>query len=400
MPILLYTYLMTEMLAPFFASLLIINLVLILGRLMQVLDTIFGFGIGVADFIRICIYIMPGLLLFSLPMAGMIGIILAFTKMTNDNEIMSLKAAGVGIYRMLPPVLLFALIAAGLTGLASTYLIPSGTVAMKKMLFQLAKEKVEKGLQEKKFSEGIGDVVLYVDTISPETKEWKGVYLSDLRDKKTPLTILAKSGNLSSQVEEMNLILNLVDGSLHRSFDDTSQTIQFERYTLNLPIEQPTNVAGQAATDIGKRGMTLNQLMDKMNIGQKNGERPLGWSQYAIEFHKRLVLPVGCFILSVIGLPLALLRTTPRSKPLGLPLGIGTFLFYYILTTAGKTFAENGTMPVTIAMWTPNIICAVLASYLVYAVAREFQGRVAGFLILFFNACTRLFPFWKSEMKK
>ena len=52
MPFILYSYLAAEILAPFFASLLIVNGVLFTGRIMQIIDMIFGLNIGFADFLR------------------------------------------------------------------------------------------------------------------------------------------------------------------------------------------------------------------------------------------------------------------------------------------------------------------------------------------------------------
>ncbi len=50
MPLILYSYLAAEILAPFFASLLILNGVLFTGRLMQVIDMIFTLNIEAVDF--------------------------------------------------------------------------------------------------------------------------------------------------------------------------------------------------------------------------------------------------------------------------------------------------------------------------------------------------------------
>ncbi|MBU0730589.1 MAG: LptF/LptG family permease [Proteobacteria bacterium] len=389
MPLLLFTYLLTEILAPFFASILIINGILFLGRLMQFLDTIFGFGIDLADFVRLCAYLAPNLLLFSIPMSSMIAVIVAFTRMSDDNEILAFKTAGIGLYRMLPPIIIFALSTAALTSLSSAYLIPSGTVAMKKMLFQLAKEKIDKGMQGKQFSDQINDVVIYVDQITPETKEWNGVYVSDLRDKKNPLTVIARTGNLDARIEEMHLTLELTDGSIHATKNDTTQTIRFEKYRLNLPLKTPESVAGESLTNIGKGGMTLSQLNTE---AERLGKSTPQGIPLMIEYHKRLALPVGCFILSLIALPLALLRSSPGSRQPGLSLGLGSFLLYYILFTAAKGLSENATLPVIYAMWTPNIIFTLLAIYLLRTVARENPGIIVNSIFLLMRNILSLFP--------
>lgn len=370
MPLLLYTYLATEILAPFFASLLILNGVLFLGRLVPLLDVIFTLGIDFADFVRLSAYIAPKLLLFSIPMASMMGVIVAFTKLINDNEMMALKASGIGLYRMVPPVMLVALCTAVLTVFSATQMIPKGTVAMKKLFFQLAKEKIDKGIQPDKFSEGLKNVVVYVDHIDPETNLWRGVYVSDLRHKDTPVTVMAQAGNLHARMRDMQIILTLNNGSMHRGTNDITQTIRFKRYTLNLPFEPPTTIDGDSLTQVGKNGMSQAELLKAAeNYGT---DTPEGLSML-IEYHQRLALPAGCFILTILGLPLAM-QSKPGRRSVGVPLGLLFFIAYYIMLTAGKTVSEGGKIPVEQAMWLPNVVFAALTVYFTRRAAREYSS--------------------------
>jgi lipopolysaccharide export system permease protein len=370
MPFVLYIYLATEILAPFVAALLVLNAVLFLGKLLPLLEVIFSFGIGGADFIRLWAYMSPQLLLFSIPMASMMGVIIAFTRMSNDNEIIALKASGISLYRMLPPVIFVALATAALTALASTYFIPHGTQASKQLLFQLAKEGIDKGMRERQFSESMADVVLYADRIDAETGDWRGVYISDLRDAKTPITVIARQGRLQGHLPEMRLTLELQDGSMHRALDDLTQTIFFERYELNLPVQAPIDALGAAGLD--KKAMTGSELRsqaEKLGAGTPRGATLL------IEYHNRLVLPAACFILTLLGLPLAL-SSRPGHRPRGLPLALGIFILYYVTLTFAKALAESPALPVGPTMWLPNLVFGLLTFTVLRAAARERQGRL------------------------
>ena len=367
MPILLYTYIATEILAPFFASFLILTSILFLGRLVPLLDIIFDFGINAADFFRLCAYILPNLMLFSIPMASMMAVIIALTRMVTDHEIMAFKASGIGLYRLVPPVAVVALCTALLTYFSAITLIPKGTVAMKQLFFQLAKEKIDKGIQERQFSEGITKVVLHVDKVSQESGQWQGVYVSDMRHEKMPITIVARSGHLTSRLEEMQVTHNLFEGSMNRASGEITQTIEFQSYELNLPIQAPTHIAGGSATDVGKNGLSQAQLLGEV---KKHGIATDRGRTMLIEYHKRMVLPVGCFILTVLGLPLAMMAR-PGRRPLGVPLGLTMFILYYVAFTAGKAACEGGRLPVALGLWLPNALFALFSVYLTRQVARE-----------------------------
>jgi lipopolysaccharide export system permease protein len=373
MPLLLYIYLATEILAPFLAALVILNAILFLGKLVPMLQGIFSLGIGGADFIRLLAYMSPKLLLFSIPMASMMGVIISFTRLTSDNEIIALKSAGISLYRMLPPVIVVALATSTLTGLASTRFIPSGTVAMKKLLFQVAKEKIDKGLREKQFSQSLSDVVLYADHVDPATNDWEGIYISDLRDRKTPLTVVARKGKLQANPARMQITLELTDGTMHRAIDDVTQTIRFNHYELNVPVQTPHSVLGESAGGPDKGSMTQHELLARAaELGTDNSRG----ASMLIEFHKRLVLPAGCFLLTLLGLPLAL-TDRPGQRPFGLPLGLGLFILYYVLITGAKALSENNVLPVGPTMWAPNLLFGGLMLIMMHRAAREKNSGLA-----------------------
>lgn len=404
MPLLLYTYLTAEILGPFFASLLIINAILFLGKLSSLLNVIFSFGIGFGDFSRISIYLLPNLLLFSIPMASTLGVIIAFTRMNDDNEVLALKAAGISLYHLLVPVITVAIFTTGLTALTSTILIPNSNVALKQIFYQLAREKIEKGIQAKEFSDNIKDVVIYVDQIDKETNQWQGVFISDQRNRQTPLTIMSQSGSLNADLNKMSVNLVLNNGSIHRNDSTVSQTINFGSYNLKLPL-----TPGKPLQKGHKNDLAPAELLDKaaelktISNSEKNPERKthlLGNSiSLIIEFHKRFALPVGCLILTIMALPLALQSKPGRSKA-GLPLGLFFFFIYYIMLSFAKSIAETSGLPLGPIMWSPNLVFAILTLLIVRTAARENSVKIFDKLTDHVSELTNIFKSATGNRKK
>ena len=364
MPRLFYTYLVNQILVPFYASLVILTSILFLVKLIPILDIILDYNISLNDFIRLYAYYTPQLLLFTLPMSSMMGTILGAVHLANEREIMIIKSSGISFYQMLPPVIIIAICTSLLTGLFAIHLIPMGNSARAELLFRLAKERIEHSLKEKQFSESLGDVVLYADQINQEKKTLRGVYISDMRDNQNPLLILAQSGKLASDIKRGLFTLKLQEGSLHRDRDDASLSIRFDEYSLNLPVSEPEK------NPLAKTGRSTMTQLQLLNRAETLGRDTKIGAQYLIEYHKRMVLPVGCFILTLLGFPLGLI-TGPHRKPIGIPFGLMVFISYYILLTAGDAIAKTHLAPTALAMWIPNLFFIVVALFFLQSTARE-----------------------------
>ena len=364
MPRLLYTYLINQVLAPFYASLIILTSILFLGKLIPILDIILDYNIGFADFIRLYAYFTPQLLLFTLPMSSMMGVILGTTHINNENELMVLKASGISLYRMLPPVIIVALCTALLTGLFSIYLIPAGNRAKVELAFQLAKQKIERSIHEKRFSESLGDIVLYTDRIDQKTNTWNGVYISDMRDSQHPVTIISESGIISADSNRGTFSISLQKGILNRATSDADQTINFEQYDIVLPLETPST---NPLAKTGRSTMLQSELLAEAD--RLGGNTRVAVS-YLNEFHERLALPLSCFILTLLGFPLGFLSGS-RHRTVGVPLGLAIFILYYVLLTGAKTLSESLIIPAAFAMWLPNSIFLVLTTLFIRSIAGE-----------------------------
>jgi len=365
-PFLLYSYIANELLAPFFASFLILYCVFFLVRLIPLLEIVLSLRIEIGDFIRLFSYIFPHMLLYIIPMASMAGVIVGFTRLTNDREILALKACGVSLKHMLPPVILIAAAIAFLTGFFSIRLIPAGALGVKQLMFQLAKEKIDKGLKAKEFTEALGDIVVYVDAIDDQ-QGWHGVYVSDMRGRTQPLITVAKSGHMEAEMERMMVTIILTDGTLHNNEGPDNQVIRFARYQLQISLRPPTQIGKEDVTSQSRGAMSQDQLLQAAARQKPDSKEA---KIFLSEYHHRLILPVGCFLLSLIGLPLGL-QAGPGRRAVGIPLGLAFFVLYYITLTTTRVMSEEGILPLILGMWLPNILFSILAVFLFFRVHQE-----------------------------
>ncbi len=361
-PKLLYSYLATEMLGPFFASFLVMNGVFFLAKLIPFLNFVLELNIGFADFIRLFSYLFPNIFLYSIPMAALLGVTIGFARLSSDSEILALKANGISMYQILPPVIIVATLFALLTSFVSIKLIPLSAVSMRQLSYQLLKEKIHNGIKEHEFTEALGDVVVYVQAIDKSTGEWTNVWVSDRRQAENPVVTMASSGKMNSSVDEMMVSIELKNGSLHKPGTDNAQIVQFDQYRINIPLHLPDTTT----TRPKNTALTMRQLLVEAQFPESDVDK----QNLLVEFHKRLVLPVGCLMISLLGLPLGL-QARPGKKAVGIQAGLAIFILYYILFTFAKEYAGSTIFPIWLAMWSPNLLFFILAIIWIIRVSNE-----------------------------
>jgi lipopolysaccharide export system permease protein len=283
-------------------------------------------------------------------------------------EITAMKASGISLYQMLPPVALFS----GVMFVATLFLTlqgaPWGAYAFRELAFQLARKHISVAFKEGVFNEVFPGFVVYADQIRVQDGVMEGIFIHDQHSSEVPLQILAKKGRfVKSEKGGDVLSLHMENGTVFQvSAKETKlRRIHFERYEVNLDLS-----LSQVQEKLkGKRGeeWDISLLLKNMKTRMKKGKPT---RDILIEIHRRLAIAVGCLIYGLLALPLAL-QAGPREQSHGFLMGTLVILVYYLLFSAGRTLAENASVPPGIALWAPNILFGTLAVVLLVRTARE-----------------------------
>ena len=313
------------------------------------------------------IYNMPYFLVYVIPMSIMMSVLLTFLRMSNDNEILALKAGGMSIYGLLPPVVLFSLIGCLLTGLLSVYGLPWGRLSFKEKTYEVASSHADVGLKERTFNDNFEDVMIYINKIDLKTNALIDVFIEDKRNRSFVSTVIAPRGDLVSETGGSSYRLRLFDGTINQvSLNNRSvNTLRFDTYDFLLDIKKAMSTAGGQTKD--ERDMSLTELRRYL----KNApNKDVQYYAALIEFHKKFSIAFACLALGILAVPLGVqLQSAKRSYALSL--GLICFFAYYLMLSAGWVFGETGVYPPVIGMWLPNIIMGGLGLVLLYKVAHE-----------------------------
>lgn len=356
-------YLAREIVSPFILGLVSFTFVLLMGRLLKLADLVIAKGVPILDILKMISYLLPSFFLLTIPMAFLLAVLLAFGRLSADSEIIALKANGISLYNLLPTILVLAGCAYVATSFITMTALPWGNASFKRFLGNVVETRASVSLKDRVFNDDFPGIVLYVDHYDDAGQEMSGIMIHDDRKSGEPSTIFASSGTLESDPQMSTIRLHLQNGVIHRKLDNTLyRMVEFKDYDLFIDLHQ-------AARDV-----TLNELDMSMaelrNTIKTAGNDRKKEREFRIELHKRLALPVACFVFAILGLPLGI-QNQRGGKSVGFSASIAIFMLYYVMFSAGRTMAGKGILAPALAIWTPNLLFLVLGVYLLRQAVAE-----------------------------
>jgi len=310
---------------------------------------------------------MPYFLAYIIPMSVMMSVLLTFLRLSNDNEIVALKAGGISLYHLLPPVIVFSVLSALLGAGMSIYGIPWGQQAYKKLALEVVQSNFNVGLKERQFIDSFDGVTFYVNKIDLKNNSLHDIYIEDQRNEKLSSTIVAPEGRIFAGEDKYSFILSLYKGTVNQVDVDgrAVYATKFDTYDFRLDLKGSMKNISQRAKK--EKDMSLEELIAYLKKGDSQGKKYLA---VKMELHKRFSIPFACIALGVLAVPLGIGSSATR-KTAGMGIGLIAFLLYYLLLSAGLVLGESGSLPPVFGMWMPNVIMGALGIYLMVRTASD-----------------------------
>lgn len=367
---LLNRYILSEILPGFLVNILVFSSIMLMARIMTMANLVISRGVGLGVVIEILALAMPKILAMTLPMATLLAVLTAFLRLSADSELTVLRASGVSLYQMSPPVLVFGALVSVLTALLSVWLTPEANWRFKTQSLDLAKARADLAIEEQTFVRGRSEfpgLVLYVSQLPPGRDEMSKVFIYDARSENEESVIVAQRGRLGLDREAGVLLFHLEDGVIDRVYSDRDSTdsIFFDVYELKVSPGAEFENEKEGGLFRGRQDLPTARLRPEARASESRSV----FLTYNLEWHRRLALPFTTFVMALIGLPLgASFRV--RGRNFALIMGLAVFILYYIIFTLGWSLAEADKIPPWAGVWSSNAILTVLGLYLLRRINR------------------------------
>ena len=362
----LFFYIFREILTPFMLGLLTLTFFVLIFRFLRLIDLVVNRGASFADMIWLFGYLLPPFLSLTLPMALLLSLLLAFGRLSSDNEIYALKACGVSLYHIAIPVLFFTTLVFIGNIWITVYGVSWGRQGLKQLAYTMSSQ-LTVSFKERVFNDDFPGLVLFAESVPVKGEKLQGILISDQRNQDEPINIFAREGHILSDPDSLTLILHLVDGSIHHVSDDLQVYEQTAFKTEDIVLDLAQTLGGGRKYRKKVKDMSIWELAERIRARRKANEDT---NEEQVILHQKFTIPIACFIFAFIAMPLGIQSRT-ASKSVGIAVALVVVLIYYILHSVGEAVGNTGGIPPPVAMWAPNLIMGCIALYFFMKRAKE-----------------------------
>jgi lipopolysaccharide export system permease protein len=350
-------YIFFETLPAFLMGVVVFIAILLMFQVLRLTEFVLIHGVGLKTLGEIMLFLTVSFLPVILPMALLFSVLLTYSRLSNDSEIVAFKSLGLSMGQLTVPAILLSLATTLMSAQTSFYLGPWGNRKFEVLINDLGRQKVSAAIKEGVFSEGFFDLVVYSNKVNSKTGELSDVFIYNERDPKAPVTIIAKQGNIIQENtrEGLSALLRLQDGNIHRTHLATYTKVDFSSYDINL--FNPHELSEKKKSP---PSLTLDELA--LELKRKDLD-PKQQRKLEIEYHRRWSLSAACVIFALLGVGLGTVTNRRASRGGGFVICLGLLVSYWICYVSAEGFARSGHVPAALGLWAVNALFFAFAMH-------------------------------------
>jgi LPS export ABC transporter permease LptG/LPS export ABC transporter permease LptF len=365
-------YIFREALAPCGLALLIFTFVLQIPPVMQQAEALIAKGVPWRTIGLILATLLPQALGITIPMAVLIGLLMALGRLSGDRETVALQACGVSIYRIARPLVVLSLIAWAATSWILIKAMPEANQMFREITYNIVASRAENDVRPRVFFEDFPNLVLYAQEVPGSSAGWRHVFLADLRAPAHPVAFVATEGRMVVDRARQKVDVELRHGAVHRTTPDRPDGYEVERFeTMTIALD-PETVFKRSGLQRGINEMTIADLRGLAATMQADGapnHAPV------IALHRKFAIPVACFVFMLIALGLGV-TSRKDVKQASFVTGIAVIFVYYVFMYMAEAMAKGRLLPAPLAAWFPNVVLGAAGVALVWWRSQSVERRM------------------------
>ncbi len=405
----LFWYLVSETLFSFFVAFLFFFFIFFINQLLLMAEQILSKKAPFGQVALLILYSLPAIVAMAAPFASLVGTLMAVGRITTDNEVLVMRAAGMPYRIIVAPLVFVGLLISLVSFFANDVLLPAGTLEFghlyRKLLLSTPAVEIEaNSIKHYKDTTLITGNVngTTIDKLLILDRTGNGERRVIVSDSAT----LEQGGSSTLLLRLNNAYVQIIDDGAKNDFDfaladlltysikqkDLVQTIgapgprEMSSKDVASEIRKRKQVLlTKAETRTGKALEELNRLEDIL----KAGPSARGWSErsaiqsrvtseldgakktmqdrnlriYRLEFYKKFSIPFGALSFVFLAAPLGMMARK-SGQSVGFGLGLLIAVLYWAMLIGGQTLGTRLGYSPFWSMWLPNIIAITAGAVL------------------------------------
>jgi len=357
-------YVLREHLAPFLVTMGGLTAVLLVGNIIKFADLVISKGVSPFDILRLIIYLIPYMLSFTVPMACLIAIILAFGRLSTDYELIAIRASGIAPFRLVVPMLLVGLVISGMLLVINDRVVPASHLAFRRQLKAIGLKQPTAYLEAGTFIKDFPPYVIFVYQV--EERKLFNVRIYEPQANGPTRTIIAERGEFEPLDDRRGVKLKLSSGTVDE-WDPMNPgsfyKVTFTTYALILRSDQD---------DPSKSRKKLKEMTFKELVAERRqlGVEGVETTPVSLELHRKIASSFAALLFITFGLALGL-RLHHHERLITYVWILGIFVAYYLGNIGMNAVALKGWCSPWLAMWFPNLLGGVVGGMFVAHTVRR-----------------------------
>ncbi len=207
--------LVTGFLPPFIVTFFIALFVFVMQTMWLYIDEIAGKGVGFFLMVELVAYLSVSMIPMALPVAVLISSVMVLGNMAERYELAAVKSAGVGLWRVMRPLMMVTMGIAVLSFVCNNWLIPVSNLKFKSRLYDIRKSKPTLSLAESVFNDDFQgfSIRLGKKGSDGQTIEDVMVYENAETSQNRMTAVVADCGEMYGSADGKYFIMHLQEGA-------------------------------------------------------------------------------------------------------------------------------------------------------------------------------------------
>jgi len=357
-------------------------------------------GLGPAQLMAAIPLIIPSTLPYTIPATTLFATCLVYGRLSADNEILAIKAAGINLLRVIWPAVLLGMLTSVTTFILYYHVIPVSQYTMRAQFLKDVEELLYTMLkQDRCVNHPRLNYAIWVRQVEGKRlldaifkrRDIKGTYDLVAVAREAELRVDARNKKLLVHMRHGECV-TLKDG-LHGYFEDRLWEVELQNETLDekalkaremtwpqlfqrrVEMEQELkDLSAEHAT--ASSMLLLTQPPDTLpqhveNLAQKRYFKKRELLGLEVEAHMRTVIAAGCLCFVLVGCPVGIWFSKSDYLSAFVTCFLPIVFVYYPLMLCGINVARGGRFPIPLCMWPCNLLMAAISMFLLRRLLRH-----------------------------